>query len=119
MDYRHVKTILLDSSDVAQLTSAACLFFADGSFAASFLYVGMLFLKSSTQSLRLGRSLHHKQGRSELGRSSRPSKMIMWQSPVFLDLMIVNSLRIIRADVKLGKRELAGVQVFQLTGHCP
>ncbi len=117
MGHRHVKTKLLNSRDAAQLTSAACLSFADGSFAASFLYVGMLFLKSSTQSLRLGRSLHHKQARSELGLLSRPSRVMMWQSPVFLDLMIVNSLRIIRADVKLGQRKLAGVQVFQLTGH--
>jgi len=112
-----VKTKLLQSRDAAQITSAACLSFADGSFAASFWYVGMLFLKSSTQSLRLGRSLHHKQARSELSLLSRPSRMTMWQSPVFLDLVIVNCLRIIRAYVKLGQRKLARVQVFQVTGH--
>ena len=42
-------------------TSAACLSFAEGSFAASFLYVGMLFLNNSTQSSRLGRSLQSHQ----------------------------------------------------------
>jgi len=113
----HAKTKLLDSSEAAYLTSAACLSFADGSFAASFLYVGMLFLKSSTQSLRLGRSLQRKQAKSELDQLIRPSRMTMWQSPVFLDLMIMNSLRIIRAHIKLGQRKLARVQVFQLTGH--
>lgn len=117
MSHLRVKTKLLDSSDTAQLTSAACLSFADGSFAASFWYVGMLFLKSCTQSLKLGRSLHHKHARSELSLLSRPSRMIMWQSPVFLDLVIVNSLRIIRAYIKLGQGKLARVQVFQVTGH--
>ncbi len=44
--------------------------------------------------------------------------MTLWQLPVFLDLVIVNSLRIIRAYIKLGQRKLARVQVFQVTGHC-
>ncbi len=43
--------------------------------------------------------------------------MTLWQLPVFLDLVIVNSLRVIRAYIKLGQRKLARVQVFQGAGH--
>ena len=47
-------------SRVWEETSADFLSLADGSLAASFWYVGILFLKSSTQASRFGRSLHSK-----------------------------------------------------------
>ena len=67
--------------------------------------------------IKIGQVTASQAGQVNLG-FSRPSRVMMWQSPVFLDLVIVNSLRIIRAYIKLGQRKLARVQVFQVTGHC-
>lgn len=96
-------------------TSADFLSLADGSLAASFWYVGMLFLNSSTHASRFGRSLHSKVDLSS-GRIAGQQLQQVYR-PIFLYLVVMNRLRIVYVDIQLRQRKLARVQVFELDRH--
>ena len=78
----------------------------------------MLFLKSSTQSLRFGRSLQRTRNVDQASTHGIVDDVtVNLIRPVLLDLVVMDCLGVVRVDIKLRQRQLARVEVFQLDRH--